>query len=98
MTEVGLSVADAPFGAPLAVRLIVSVEPLVRAVEMADVPVWPWTKERVVGLAVMEKSFGGGAAVTVSVTRSEERRVGREWRSGRVSVRWDAVRAATVTE
>src|SRR5438309_6703169 len=66
VTEVGLSVADAPFGAPLAVRLIVSVEPLVRAVEMADVPVWPWTKERVVGLAVMEKSFGGGAAVTVN--------------------------------
>src|SRR2546430_12307121 len=54
--------SDAPFGAPLAVRLIVSVEPLVRAVEMADVPVWPWTNERVVGLAVMEKSFGGGAA------------------------------------
>ena len=68
VTEVALSVADAPFGAPVTVRLIVSVEPLVTAVEMADVPVWPWTNERVVGLAVMEKSFGGGAAVTVSVT------------------------------
>ena len=58
VTEVALSVADAPFGAPVTVRLIVSVEPLVTAVEMADVPVWPWTNERVVGLAVMEKSFG----------------------------------------
>src|SRR5207302_6646443 len=64
----GLSVADAPFGAPLTVRLIVSVEPLVTAVEMADVPLAPWTRDRLVGFAVMEKSFGGGAAVTVSVT------------------------------
>ena len=68
LTEVGLSVADAPFGAPLTVRLIVSVEPLVRPVEMVDVPLAPWTKERLVGLAVMEKSFGGGAAVTVNET------------------------------
>ena len=68
VTEVGLSVADAPFGAPVTVRLIVSGLPLVTAVEMVDVPVAPWTRDRLVGLAVMEKSFGGGAAVTVSVT------------------------------
>src|SRR5207248_1238775 len=67
MTEVGLSPADAPLGVPLTVRLTVSAEPLVRAVEIVEVPLWPWTKERLVGLALIEKSFGGGAAVTVKV-------------------------------
>ena len=68
VTEVGLSAAEAPPGAPLMVRFTVSAEPLVRAVEMFDVPLWPWTKERLVGFALMEKSFGGGGAVIVSVT------------------------------
>src|SRR5438309_1693285 len=65
---VGVSVAEVSLGAPVAVRLCVAVEPLVRAVEMADVPVWAWTEERVGGLAVTEVSLGGGGAVTVSVT------------------------------
>src|SRR5207302_1844053 len=65
VTEVGLGGAHASFGAPREARMIASVGPLVRAVEMADVPVWPWTKERVVGLAVMEKSSGGGAALSL---------------------------------
>src|SRR5207245_2754873 len=52
----------------LTVRLIVSAEPLVSAVEMVEVPLWPWTKERLVGLALMEKSFGGGGALTVKQT------------------------------
>src|SRR5437764_14117527 len=68
VTEVGLSPADAPLGVPLTLRLIVSAEPLVRAVEMVEVPLWPWTKERLVGLALIEKSFGGGAAVMVKAT------------------------------
>src|SRR5206468_10819795 len=68
VTEVGVSAADAPPGVPLTVRLIVSAEPLVSAVEMVEVPLWPWTNERLVGLALMEKSFGGGGAVTVNET------------------------------
>ena len=35
---------------------------------MVEGPLWPWTNERLVGLALMEKSFGGGAAVTVRLT------------------------------
>src|SRR2546427_5779361 len=70
VTEVGLSVAVAPTGVPVTDRLIVSAEPLVRAVEMVDVPLAPWTKERLVGLAPMEKSLGGGGAVTVRVTEA----------------------------
>ena len=68
VTEVGLSVAVAPAGVPVTDRVIVSAEPLVRAVEMVDVPLAPWTKERLVGLALMEKSLGGGGAVTVNET------------------------------
>ena len=68
VTEVGLRVAVAPVGAPLMVRFTVSAEPLVRAVEMVDVPLEPWTKDRLVGLAPIEKSLGGGGAVTVNET------------------------------
>src|SRR5947207_9759079 len=35
---------------------------------MAEVPLWPWTNERLVGLALIEKSSEGGAAVTVKLT------------------------------
>jgi hypothetical protein len=68
VTEAGLSVAVAPVGEPLTVRFTVSAVPLVRAVEMVDVPLAPWTRDRLVGLALIEKSFGGGGAVTVSDT------------------------------
>src|SRR5438132_2855800 len=68
VTEVGLSVADAPFGAPVTVRLIVSGEPLVTAVEMVDVPVAPWTRERLVGLARKEKRLNCSHTVTVNGT------------------------------
>ena len=37
---------------------------------MVDEPLWPWTKERLVGFAPMEKSLGGGGAVTVRVTEA----------------------------
>ena len=46
VTEVGLRVAVAPAGVPLTVRLTVSAEPLVTAVEMVDVPFAPCTSER----------------------------------------------------
>jgi len=68
VTEVGLSVAVAPAGAPVTVRFTVSAVPLVTAVEMVDVPLAPCASESVVGLALIEKSFGGGGAVTVTVT------------------------------
>ena len=35
---------------------------------MVEVPLWPWTNERLVGFALMEKSFGGGGAVIVNET------------------------------
>src|SRR5438132_285662 len=35
---------------------------------MVEVPLWPWTNERLVGLALIEKSSDGGAAVTVKMT------------------------------
>src|SRR5207302_985401 len=35
---------------------------------MVEVPLWPWTNERLVGLALIEKSSDGGAAVTVKLT------------------------------
>jgi len=63
VTEVGLSVAVAPAGVPLTVRLTVSAEPLVTAVEIVDVPFAPCTSERLAGLALMEKSFATGAVI-----------------------------------
>src|SRR5437868_2162418 len=35
---------------------------------MVEVPLWPWTNGRLVGLALIEKSSDGGAAVTVKLT------------------------------
>src|SRR5207247_9797301 len=35
---------------------------------MVEVALWPWTNERLVGLALIEKSSDGGAAVTVKLT------------------------------
>ena len=50
---------------PLTVRFTVCGLPLVTAVEMALVPVEFWLSSRLVGLALMEKSFGGTVRVTV---------------------------------
>src|SRR6266550_1282731 len=63
VTEVGLSVAVAPAGVPFTVRLTVSAEPLVTAVEMVEVPFAPCTSERLAGLALIEKSFVTGAVI-----------------------------------
>src|SRR5207253_1444138 len=62
----GLKDAVAPDGTPLAENVTLSAEPLVRAVEIVDVVLPPWTAETLLGLALIEKSLG--AAVTVSVT------------------------------
>ncbi len=67
VTEVGLSVAVAPAGVPLTVRSTVSAAPLVTAVEMVDVPFAPCARERLAGLALIEKSFATGAVI-VNVT------------------------------
>jgi len=47
---------------------MVSATPLTRVVEIVDVPVDPCWIERLVGFALMEKSLGGGGAVTVNET------------------------------
>src|SRR5437773_8982108 len=55
VTELGLSVAVAPAGVPLTVRLTVSAEPLVTAVEIVDVPLAHCTSERLTGDAAVEQ-------------------------------------------
>src|SRR6266566_4671991 len=47
---------------------MVSATPLTKVVEIVDVPVDPCWVETLVGFALMEKSFGGGGAVTVNET------------------------------
>ena len=67
VTEVGLSDAVGPLGETLAVRFTVPAEPLVTAVLIVEVPLPPCAIERLVGLALIEKSFVTGA-VTVTAT------------------------------
>jgi hypothetical protein len=60
VTEVGLSAAVGPFGGvgeTVAVRLTVPAEPLVTAVLIVEMPLLLCAIERLVGLALMEKSF-----------------------------------------
>jgi hypothetical protein len=67
VTALGLNEAVVPAGTPFAVSETVSAEPLVTAVEMVDVAVVPWTAETLLGLALIEKSFGAGVTVSVTV-------------------------------
>ena len=67
VTDVGLRLTVGPAGETLAVRLTVPAEPLVTAVLIVEEPLAPWTIERLVGLALIEKSFVCGA-VTLTVT------------------------------
>ena len=60
LTLGGLRLAVVPAGAPLTDRLMVSAEPLTRAVLMVLPPLPPCCRETAVGLALIEKSFGGG--------------------------------------
>jgi hypothetical protein len=68
VTLTGLRPALAPEGAPPTVSEMVSALPLVTAVEMLEVPLAFCARLSEVGVARMEKSFGGGGAVTVKVT------------------------------
>jgi hypothetical protein len=67
VTEVGESEAVGPEGETEAVRLTVPAEPLVTAVLIVEVPLPPAETERLVGLALIEKSFDP-TAVTCTVT------------------------------
>jgi hypothetical protein len=67
VTEVALRVAVAPAGTPDALRLTVCADPLVTAVEIVDVPLVLCASVRLLGLALIEKSFDPGA-VTVRFT------------------------------
>jgi len=68
VTEAGLNEAVVPEGRPLALSVTDSAVPLVTAVEIVELAGPPWTAETLEGVALIEKSFGGGGAVTVSVT------------------------------
>jgi hypothetical protein len=67
VTAAGLNEAVVPVGIPLALSVTLSGEPLNTAVAIVDVPLPPWTTDTVLGVALIEKSFAGGA-VTVSIT------------------------------
>src|SRR5258708_13891159 len=57
ITEVGFSEALGPEGETIAVRLMVPGEPWVTAVLIVEVPLLPCAIDRLVGLALIEKSF-----------------------------------------
>jgi hypothetical protein len=67
VTDAGLKLADVFAGIPLALKLTDCGDPPVIPVEINDVPLDPCTRLKLVGLALIEKSFTTGA-VTVSVT------------------------------
>ena len=67
VTEAGLKLTVVPAGCPAALRLTACAEPLVTAVAIVDVPLAPWTTVKLLGFALIEKSFGGGV-VTVRPT------------------------------
>jgi hypothetical protein len=67
VTAAGLNEAVVPPGRPLAESVTLSAEPLTTAVEIVEVVLPPWTAETLLGLALIEKSFGGGVTVSVTV-------------------------------
>jgi len=68
VTDEGMKLAPAPVGKPLALSATVCDDPLVVAVLIVVVPLLPGATVTVLGLALMEKSFGGGEVCTASVT------------------------------
>jgi len=70
VTDAGERDAVAPEGAPETLRATVSAEPLVTAVEIVDVPEAPDATVRLLGEALIEKSFWT-CALTVSVMSAE---------------------------
>ena len=67
VTDEGLKPTVAPVGCPLAANATDCAAPLVTAVEIVEVPLAPRATVTLDGLALSEKSAGGGA-VTVSAT------------------------------
>ena len=68
VTELGLKLTLTPAGWPLALKAMLSADPLTTAVLMlVELSLEPWGILRLVGLALMEKSFAAGA-VTFTVT------------------------------
>lgn len=67
LTVLGLKLAVAPLGRPLALSEIVCAAPLVTAVMMVAAPVAPWATVRLVGFTVTEKSFAAAGTVSVRV-------------------------------
>ena len=65
LPELGLNVAVAPAGSPLALSVTVCADPLTTAVPIVLVPLLPWTRVKLPGLALIEKSSVMGA-VTLS--------------------------------
>ena len=61
LTELGLNVAVAPAGSPLALSVTVCADPLTKAVPIVLVPLVPWTRLMLLGLALIEKSLETGA-------------------------------------
>jgi hypothetical protein len=66
-TEVGLKLALAPAGNPVALKATACVNPLVTAVEIVEVPLAPCRTLTLLGLALIEKSFGGVVTVRLTV-------------------------------
>jgi len=61
VTALGLKVAAAPAGSPLALKVTVCADPLTTAVAMVDVTVCPCSVLTLGGLALIEKSSDAGA-------------------------------------
>jgi hypothetical protein len=68
VTELGLKLTPTPEGCPLALKAMLSADPLTTAVLMpVELLLEPWGILRLVGLALIEKSSVAGA-VTFTVT------------------------------
>jgi len=62
-TELGFRLAVVSAAAPPTVRSTTSAVPLVTTVAMVEVPLLPWTMDRLAGFALIEKSFVTGAVI-----------------------------------
>jgi len=71
VTDAGLKEALTPAGNVPVLKAMLWALPLVIPVEIVDEPVPPCATETEPGFALMEKSFGGGGAVTVRFTLVE---------------------------
>jgi hypothetical protein len=70
VTELGLKLAVAPEGSPLALSDTDCADPLVTAVEIVDVADAPCVTDTLDGLAEIEKSLDTAAGVTLTSSNS----------------------------